>query len=128
MKLRLFALLMLSNFCSFGVVLNSLHSNNAKVFSQDRKEIAFNNMVNELRNLHGELFNLPYDQQYIQSKIIPEVNAKRAEIAPHYPLRQNYGSDSNEAYSQLRIWFETYPAEHANYVAYLKEFIALHSK
>ena len=84
-------------------------------------------MVNQLRSLHNSLYNLPYDSHFIQSNIIPEVNAKRKTIAPHYPERESYGENSEEAYKQLRIWFETYPMEYSNYVVFLKELIASHS-
>lgn len=94
---------------------------------QDRGDLAFNNMVNQLRSLHNSLYNLPYTQEYIQSHILPQVNAQRKIVAPHYPERESYGENSEEAYKQLRIWFETYPMEYSNYVAFLKEFIASHS-
>src|SRR5688572_4912085 len=98
-----------------------------KIVDQDRQQIAYENMVSQLRKLHGDIYALPYDGEYIRTTIIPEVNSQRAVLAPHYPERNSYGDSADMAYQQLRNWFDTYPAECSAYIDYLIAYIANHS-
>lgn len=95
---------------------------------QDRAQVAFENMVKQLRDLHGKLYLLPYDDEYIRTTIIPEVNSNRLSLAPHYPDRNaSQGLTSEQIYDQLRIWFETYPSECQAYLDFLRTYIDTHS-
>lgn len=112
-----------------GINVTVLTSSFESSFSppQDRQQVAFENMIKELRNLHGQIFNLPYSADFIRNTIIPEVNAQRLTIAPHYPERSAYGDDGELAHNMLREWFETYPQECTSYIEYLKSFIDSHN-
>lgn len=98
-----------------------------KIIQQDRQQGAYEKMVSQLKSLHAQVYELPYDYSYIQNTIIPEINAKRLAVAPHYPTRSTTGEDADEIYKQLRFWFDNYPSECAAYIDFLNAYIAAHA-
>lgn len=93
---------------------------------QDREEVAFNIMMDELARVHREVFQLSFDYEYVKKTLMPEIEAKRKVIAPHYPSRETTGDDPELVKNAFRAWYKSYPQESKDYIAYVDKFIAEH--
>lgn len=94
---------------------------------QDREEIAFNFMMTELARVHKGVFALPYEYNHIKGVFMPEIEAHRLIIAPHYPSRAVVGEDQELAMQKFREWYHDYPNESVLYIQYVDQFISDHS-
>jgi len=135
-KTVLFVVSGVFTFQTFAADLREASVSSSKVISidvepsinQDRSEIAFNNMMNELARVHREVFALPYDYEYIKGTLMVQIEKKRLEIAPHYPSREVTGTDQSKVMSEFKSWYENYPQEFIDYVNYVEQFIQKHKK
>jgi hypothetical protein len=72
--------------------------------------------IEDIQNLHRNIYNLPFDRDYIIGTIMVEVQHKRSEVAPHFPSREQTGTDETLVNSAFKNWIENYPAEYTNYI------------
>jgi len=94
---------------------------------QDRIEVGFNNMMTELTRVHKAVYSLPFEYDYIKNTLMVEVEAKKLEIAPHFPNRSSYGDNTALGHQLFKEWYLTYPSECSAYIAFLDQFILAHS-
>ncbi len=90
---------------------------------QDRRQNEFEYMMSELQRVHKALYSLPFSYDYIKENLVPQVEAKKKEIAPHFPNRSDYGNDAEKGNQLFKEWFLTYPNEWRVYVAFLDQLI-----
>lgn len=105
--------------------INSATSDFDKL-NQDRSEGAFNFMMTELARVHKAVFDLPYDKAYIKTNFMSQIEAQRLVIAPHYPSRSVVGDNEELVIAAFKSWYQTYPKESSDYIAYVDQFIADH--
>ena len=75
-----------------------------------------------LEQVHKRVYSLPYEYDYIRGTIMAEAEAKRIEIAPNFPKREDLSEGGD--YSDLFIsWVSTYPEEYDRYILYIQELI-----
>lgn len=90
---------------------------------QDRSQKEFEYMMSELQRVHKGLYSLPFSYDYIKENLVPQVETKKKEIAPHFPNRSDYGNDAEKGNQLFKEWFLTYPNEWKVYVAFLDQLI-----
>ena len=88
---------------------------------------SFDNMMSNIQRVHRAVFNLPYEYEYIKNTLMPQIEAKRAEIAPHWPGRELYGEDQQKGNALFKSWYEQYPHESTAYIAFVDQFVQEHS-
>jgi len=98
-----------------------------KIF-QEREDISFNIMMDELARVHRELFQWSPNYDYFKQTVMPEIEAKRKVIAPNYPTREVTGDDASLVKQSFREWYRDYPQESSVYIKYVEEYIALNLK
>lgn len=96
--------------------------------SQDRSQSEFEYMMSELQRVHKALYSLPYNYDYIKENLVVQVEAKKKEIAPHFPNRSDYGTDHEKGNQLFKEWYSTYPSEWRSYIKFLDQFIIENSK
>lgn len=95
---------------------------------QDRTDGGFEKLMSELQRVHKAVYALPYSYDHIRTVFMTEIEAKKKEIAPHYPSREATGENQEEAYRLFREWYINYPEECTAYITYVDQFVAEHSK
>lgn len=123
---RAFADSRVTNFFNI-FLINHLYSD-YDIIAQDRTQNEFEYMMSELQRVHKALYGLPYSYDYIKETLVVKVEAKKTEIAPHFPNRADYGTDSEKGNQLFKEWFLTYPTEWRLYVNFLDDFILENSK
>ena len=93
---------------------------------QDRTEGAFNFMMTELARVHKGVYGLPFSYDHIKANFMPQIEAQRLVLAPHYPTRAPIGDDQVLAKETFKLWFVNYPQESVDYIAYVDQFIVSH--
>jgi hypothetical protein len=88
-------------------------------FSQD--EIDLDRKVDKILNYQNDIYRLPFDAQHIRTVVIPEIDSKKATIAPNFPDTRNIFND--ELKDIIRIWIQNFPSEYVAYEKYLETFI-----
>ncbi|MBK9190906.1 MAG: hypothetical protein IPM77_04965 [Crocinitomicaceae bacterium] len=84
--------------------------------------------MSELARVHKMVFNLDPSYDYVKGIIMPEIEAKRAEIAPHFPSRTVTGDDQELAKQQFELWLTNHPAEFRAYIDYVDNYVATYIK
>lgn len=84
-------------------------------------EIPLERKLTRIQNAENDLYRLPVDKMLIRNTILPEVEAKKLEIAPNYPTDAiRLGGNKAELLSN---WINTYPSEYDSFVLYLEILI-----
>lgn len=106
---------------SFALIfLFSFYSNaGAQELSPERKVYA-------IKNLQHDLTRLPYESDYITGTLIPETQAERVVLAPHYPDIATLERDQTIIDQAFLSWVATYPNEYEAYKSYLEAFLRSH--
>ena len=129
-KLTFLAILSLGiGYNSNAIYLNTNHNAWADYIDgieQDRSEGAFNFMMTELARVHKAVFDLPYEKSYIKTNFMSQIEAQRLIIAPHYPSRADVGDNEELVIAAFKAWYQSYPKESSDYIAYVDQFIANH--
>jgi hypothetical protein len=84
--------------------------------------------MSELARVHKAVFNLDPSYDYVKGIIMPEIEAKRAEIAPHFPSRTVTGDDQELAKQQFELWLTNHPGEFRAYIDYVDNYVATYIK
>lgn len=95
--------------------------------TQDRP-YSYDYAMSELARVHKMVFNLDPSYDYVKGIIMPEIEAKRTEIAPHFPSRNVTGSDQELAKQQFELWLTNYPGEFKAYIEYVDNYVATYIK
>jgi hypothetical protein len=90
------------------------------------QELSPERKVYNLKRLYEQLNQLSYEPAYILETLIPETEAKRAEIAPHYPETTSPDADHATIDPGLVDWVNQYPEEYSAFYQYLRIYISEH--
>ena len=119
-KLTFLAILSLGiGYNSNAIYLNTNHNAWADYIDgieQDRSEGAFNFMMTELARVHKAVFDLPYEKSYIKTNFMSQIEAQRLII----------GDNEELVIAAFKAWYQSYPKESSDYIAYVDQFIANH--
>jgi len=97
------------------------------LITQDRP-YSYDYAMSELARVHKAVFNLDPSYDYVKGIIMPEIEAKRAEIAPHFPSRTVTGDDQELAKQQFELWLTNHPGEFRAYIDYVDNYVATYIK
>ena len=94
--------------------------------AQSREEQAGNYVMSELARVHKEVFSLPYSYDHIKGVFMPEIEANRLVIAPHYPTRNDVSNDQELIKQSFQAWCMNYPLEVTDYIENVEQFVIDH--
>ena len=80
----------------------------------------------QIQNYYGDILKLPFDTGHIQHKIIPEMINKRVELAPNYPVIEEFIPTSISSVNSLEIWIKEFPKQYENFTSYLEILVINH--
>ena len=80
-----------------------------------------------LNQAENKIFSLPFSYEHINGVFMPEILAKRDDLAPNYPNRALLGRDAAIINNAFQTWITTYPNEYSSYYSYLQVYYREHN-
>lgn len=93
---------------------------NASVHAQN-ETASIEHRLKRMHALNQGVYNLDFPKEYIRSTIVPQTQAQRANLAPHYPQTDHIFGAQLDAL--LTNWINEYPQEYEDYRSYLEGFL-----
>lgn len=81
-------------------------------------------LEHKLKRVHAlnqGVYNLDFPKEYIRNTLVPQTQAQRATLAPHYPQTDHIFGAQLDAL--LTNWIIEYPQEYEGYRSYLEDFL-----
>ncbi len=88
-------------------------------------QIPIERKVQRLLSCEKGIYKLPLDASYIRGTLVPEMEAERLVLAPHYPETNGVFGAAKEAL--ITDWILNYESEYDQFVVYYETLVRSHS-